>query len=56
MLRLGKLIFRLDDWIGLSTFADEIYADLLEDFNDDRRQEVIDFLRGVSQINRSSFN
>jgi len=49
VLRLGKLIFRLDDWIGLSgTFADEIYADLLEDFNDDRRQEVIDFLRGVS--------
>jgi hypothetical protein len=49
-IRLGKLVFRLDDWVGLSgTFADELYANLLEDFSDDRRQELIAFLEGVSR-------
>jgi pimeloyl-ACP methyl ester carboxylesterase len=48
-IRLGKLVFRLDDWIGLrGTFTDQIYADLLEDFTDDRRKELITFLEGVS--------
>jgi hypothetical protein len=48
-IRLGKLVFRLDDWIGLrETFTDELYADLLEDFTEDRRKEVIAFLQGVS--------
>jgi triacylglycerol lipase len=49
VLRLGKLVFRLDDLIGLhGTLTDELYADLLEDFTEERRQEVIAFLRGVS--------
>jgi hypothetical protein len=49
-LRLGKIFVRLDDWIGWSgTFTDELYADLFEDFTDERRAELIAFLKGVSQ-------
>jgi triacylglycerol lipase len=48
-IRLGGVVSRLDDWVGLrGTFADELYADLLEDFNEDRRKELITFLEGVS--------
>jgi triacylglycerol lipase len=48
-IRLGKLVVRLDDWLGFHrTFTDELYANLLEDFTDDRRKEVIAFLQGVS--------
>jgi triacylglycerol lipase len=49
-IRLGKVFVRLDDRVGLKdTFTDELYADLLEDFTDERRQEVIKFLQGVSR-------
>jgi hypothetical protein len=48
-IRLGKVLTRLDDLVGLrDTFTDELYADLLEDFTEERRQEVITFLQGVS--------
>jgi triacylglycerol lipase len=48
-IRLGRLVARLDDTVGLrDTFTDELYADLLEDFTEDRRKEVISFLQGVS--------
>jgi triacylglycerol lipase len=48
-LRLGKLVSKLDDWLGFHrTVTDELYANLFEDFTDDRRKEVIAFLEGVS--------
>ncbi|HEY3592801.1 MAG TPA: hypothetical protein VGL13_02965, partial [Polyangiaceae bacterium] len=50
VIKLGKILVRLDDRVGLrDTFTDELYADLLEDFTDERRQEVITFLQGVSR-------
>jgi triacylglycerol lipase len=48
-IRLGKVVFRLDDWLGFhGTFTDEIYESLLEDFTEDRRKELIAFLERVS--------
>jgi triacylglycerol lipase len=49
-LRLGRVFARLDDWIGWrDTFTDELYADLFEDFTEERRKELISFLAGVSK-------
>ena len=48
-IRAGKLLVRLDDWLGFhSTLADEIYTHVLDDFTEDRRREVTAFLEGVS--------
>lgn len=49
-IRVGRVISRLDDRLGFdATFTDELYATLLEDFDDERRQELITFLRGISR-------
>jgi triacylglycerol lipase len=50
LLKLGKLLVRLDDVFGLKrTVVDQLYAQLLNEFTDDRRHALIRFLRNVSQ-------
>jgi len=50
LLKLGKLVVRMDDVFGLeNTVVDQLYAQLFNEFDDERRQAVIGFLRDVSQ-------
>lgn len=50
MVRLGGLIHRFDDLFGQRhTVFDELYHDLLADFSDERRSELIAYIEGVSQ-------
>lgn len=45
----GYWLSRLDDYVGLNnTVLDQIYADVLHDFTDERQQELIDLIRQVS--------
>lgn len=49
MLRLGALVVRLDDILGLeNTVVDQLYAQLFNEFTDERRHALISFLRNVS--------
>jgi hypothetical protein len=48
-LRLGSLITRVDDMFGFErTLADQLFAQLLRDFDDKRRKALIGFLEHVS--------
>lgn len=48
VLKLGGLFTRVDDIFGLRrTVVDQLYNELLADFNDERRDAVIDFLSQV---------
>lgn len=49
LLRVGSLITRLDDLFGLErTVMDQLYAQLLTNFDDGRREALIGFLEQVS--------
>lgn len=49
LLRLGSLITRVDDMFGFErTLADQLFAQLLRDFDDKRRKALIGFLEHVS--------
>ena len=49
LLRLGSLIVKVDNMLGFErTVIDQLYAQLLHDFDDDRRQALIRFLDQVS--------
>ncbi len=48
-LKLGQYMARLDNLLGLErTVADQLYDQLLSDFDDEGRETLIEFLRGVS--------
>ena len=50
LLRLGSLITRVDDMFGFErTLADQLFAQLLHNFDDKRRQALIGFLDHVSK-------
>jgi hypothetical protein len=50
LLRLGSLITRVDDLFGFErTLADQLFAQLLANFDDQRRQALISFLDHVSK-------
>lgn len=50
LTRLGSIFTRLDDLVGLdNTILDQLYANLLDDFTEDRREEVQRFLKEVSE-------
>jgi len=50
LLRLGSLITRVDDLFGLErTLVDQLFAQLLHNFDDKRRQALIAFLDHVSR-------
>jgi triacylglycerol lipase len=49
LLQIGSWIVRLDDVFGLEqTVVDQLYAQLFNEFTDDRRKAVIAFLQQVS--------
>lgn len=49
LLKLGALVVRLDDVFGLeNTVVDQLYAQLFNEFDDERRHALIGFLRSVS--------
>lgn len=49
LIRLGYLVSRLDDFVGLdNTVFDQVYDQLLKDFTDERRKSIIEFLDGIS--------
>ena len=49
LIKLGGLLMRLDDVLGFkTTFADQLYEQLLRDFTDARRRDMIDFLRAIA--------
>lgn len=50
LLRLGSVITRVDDLFGLErTLADQLFTQLLENFDEQRRQALIRFLDQVSK-------
>lgn len=50
LLRLGSLITRVDDFFGFErTLVDQLFAQLLHDFDEDRRRALIAFLDNVSK-------
>jgi triacylglycerol lipase len=50
LIKLGALLVRLDDFLGLrATVADQLYEQLLRDFTDARREEIIRFLQDVAE-------
>ena len=50
LLRLGSLISRVDDLFGLErTLVDQLFAQLLHNFDEARRQALIGFLDNVSK-------
>jgi triacylglycerol lipase len=49
LIKLGSLLIRIDDLVGLkTTFVDQLYEQLLNDFTDARRNEIIQFLQAVA--------
>jgi triacylglycerol esterase/lipase EstA (alpha/beta hydrolase family) len=49
LIKLGSLLIRLDDLFGVkTTFIDQLYEQLLSDFTDARRHDIIRFLQGVA--------
>jgi triacylglycerol lipase len=49
LIKLGALLIRLDNYVGLrATVADQLYEQLLNDFTDARRGDIIRFLQGVA--------
>jgi triacylglycerol lipase len=49
LIKLGSLLIRIDDLIGLkTTFVDQLYEQLLNDFTDARRNDIIQFLKAVA--------
>lgn len=50
MTKLGALFTRLDDLVGLdNTILDQLYDNLLDEFTDERREEVQRFLQEVRE-------
>jgi triacylglycerol lipase len=50
LFKLGSLISRVDDLLGFErTLIDQLYAQLLHDFDDERRKALIAFLDQVSK-------
>jgi hypothetical protein len=50
LLRLGGLISRVDDLLGFQrTLVDQLFAQLLQDFDEERRRALIAFLDQVSK-------
>ena len=50
LIKLGELWTHVDDIFGLrTTLADQLYEQLLRDFTDARRNEMIRFLRAVAE-------
>ena len=49
LIRLGSILIRMDDFLGMkATVVDQIYEQLLRDFTDTRRADIIRFLEGVA--------
>jgi triacylglycerol lipase len=49
LIKLGSVLIRLDDFLGMrATVVDQIYEQLLRDFTDARRADIIRFLEGVA--------
>lgn len=47
-IKLGGLFARLDDYVGLNdNIVDQLYNELLADFNDERREAVLSFLHDI---------
>jgi triacylglycerol lipase len=50
LIKLGALLVRFDNVLGLkATIADQLYEQLLQDFTDARRADIIRFLEGVAE-------
>ncbi|HEX4352157.1 MAG TPA: hypothetical protein VHZ95_04570, partial [Polyangiales bacterium] len=50
LIKLGAMLVRMDDVLGLKgTIADQLYEQLLRDFTDARRADIIRFLEGVAE-------
>jgi triacylglycerol lipase len=48
-IKLGQQLAKIDNLLGLErTVADQLYDQLLSDFDDDRRESLIEFLRAIS--------
>src|SRR5690606_41320009 len=49
VVKIGGWLNRIDDYFGQRhTVLDELYHDLLSDFSEERRRELIAFIEGVS--------
>lgn len=48
-VKLGHILTRADDYLGLDkTLLDQVYAELLSDFSEERRQQLVEYVSSVS--------
>lgn len=49
LLKMGEIVTKLDDRIGLTnTIADQLYTDLLSDLSPERRDQIAQFIEGIT--------